>query len=635
MTTLTWGVAGKVAYAASLLVFLTVAVFTGPVSAEEISLPVTGQKYCYDFAGTKLKSCQGTGQDAEFQVGVPMPSPRFSVSFDGCAFTDRLTRLIWAGNAKQICSSDWNDAINAVNTLTYCGKTDWRAANVNELESLASTTANDLYAWLAGTFAMPSTYFFFSSTSYINDDTINPAAWGMDMRDGTQYNINKLSNYCVWPVRGNTDSSALARVAQTGQELCYDASNAQLVTCNGSGQDAEWLAGASWPIPRYYVNLSSDNVTPDGTITDLFTNLMWTTDAATAGPGDSAIDPELCANDPATSRGVFKSWQQALDFVKICLNSATDPWLGYRDWRLPNKNELASLIDRSVAPNTPALEADQPFQNVIVETDPVGLYPQAAGHWSSTTSLKNPGAAKIVDMTFGDIISLSKGSGRLHVWPVRGNYPLLQVNIANAGGGGTGTVTTSPKGVGCTTYCAPEMCPSDEWPEGSARYPEDKKVTLKAKAATNSVFTGWTVSPGVCEGKGSCTVSMVSDITVTANFTSLATLSLTPATKKYSKTKTTKTSSATFTLKDLTTYGKQPLSIDSIELTGTNADQFLINPAKDKCTGQTLGAGKSCTIQVVFAPTSAGAKTAVLSVSSADDPDSPRTATLSGEGALP
>ena len=635
MTTLTWGVAGRVACAASLLIFLTVAAFTGPALAEEISLPATGQKYCYDFAGTKLKTCEGTGQDGEFQAGVPLPSPRFSVSFDGCALTDRLTRLIWAHNVKQICSSDWNDAINAVNALNYCNKTDWRAANVNELQSLANAGTTDLYSWLTNSGFTISPGLFFSSTSYINDDSVNPSAWGMDVRDGSQYGglpFLKSNAYCVWPVRGNSDSSASARVAQTGQDVCYDASNAQLTTCNGSGQDAEWLAGASWPIPRYYVNLSPDDgVTPDGTITDLFTNLMWTTVANTAGPGDTTIDPVLCANDPTTGFGTPKSWQEALHFVKVCLNSATDPWLGYRDWRLPNKNELASLIDRSVAPSTPALEADQPFQNVIVD----GVYPQAAGHWSSTTSLRNPGGAKIVDMTFGDIITYSKGSGRLHVWPIRGNYPLLQVIIADAGGGGTGTVATSPEGVGCTTYCVPEACPSDLWPDGSQRYPEDKKVTLKAKAATNSVFTGWTVNPGVCEGKGSCAVTMVSDVTVTANFTSLATLSLTPATKKYSKTKTTKTASATFTVKDLTTLGKQPLAIDSIELAGANPDQFFINPVKDKCTGQTLSAGKSCTIQVVFAPTSAGVKTAILSVSSADDTDSPRTATLSGEGALP
>ncbi|MCK4467420.1 MAG: DUF1566 domain-containing protein, partial [Desulfobacterales bacterium] len=62
----------------------------------------------------------------------------------------------------------------------------------------------------------------------------------------------------------------------------------------------------------------------DGTITDRCTGLMWSKNA-----------------DPAA--GPF-NWSQALDAVSG-LNAKK--YCGYQDWRLPNVNELASLIDRT------------------------------------------------------------------------------------------------------------------------------------------------------------------------------------------------------------------------------------------------------------------------------------------------
>jgi hypothetical protein len=70
-------------------------------------------------------------------------------------------------------------------------------------------------------------------------------------------------------------------------------------------------------------------------------------------------------------------------------------------------------------------------------------------------------------------------------------------------GAGTGTVTSSPKGISCGTDCT----------EG---YKPGTKLTLKAKADTNSTFTAW--SGGGCSGTGSCVVTLESDTVVTANF---------------------------------------------------------------------------------------------------------------------
>ena len=72
------------------------------------------------------------------------------------------------------------------------------------------------------------------------------------------------------------------------------------------------------------------------------------------------------------------------------------------------------------------------------------------------------------------------------------------------GGDGNGTVTSSPTGIKCGADC-------------TEAYLQGKKVTLKAKADSDSTFTGWT--GGVCSGTGSCTVIMNSDFTVNSTFT--------------------------------------------------------------------------------------------------------------------
>jgi hypothetical protein len=62
--------------------------------AETIQTAATGQKTCYDEMGNQI-TCEGTGQDGEFQTGAQWPNPRFVVNLDTCSITDNLTGLIW------------------------------------------------------------------------------------------------------------------------------------------------------------------------------------------------------------------------------------------------------------------------------------------------------------------------------------------------------------------------------------------------------------------------------------------------------------------------------------------------------------------------------------------------------------
>jgi hypothetical protein len=91
---------------------------------------------------------------------------------------------------------------------------------------------------------------------------------------------------------------------------------------------------------------------------------------------------------------------------------------------------------------------------------------------------------------------------------------------------------------------------------------------------------------------------------------------------------TVDTSSQTFTV-DST--GTTPLSIGigDIQITGADAGQFSIE--SDDCSGFLIQPESSCEVVVRFAPTTVGAKSASLSVSS-NAPNGPHTAALTGTG---
>ena len=88
---------------------------------------------------------------------------------------------------------------------------------------------------------------------------------------------------------------------------------------------------------------------------------------------------------------------------------------------------------------------------------------------------------------------------------------LLSVTVA---GSGTGTITSQPSGLNCSSSC-------------SALFDTSSTVTLTAAADVGSVFTGW--SGGGCTGTDTCQVTLDAMTTVTATFVPVYPLSVTPA----------------------------------------------------------------------------------------------------------
>ena len=136
----------------------------------------------------------------------------------------------------------------------------------------------------------------------------------------------------------------------------------------------------AWPVPRFVVGTGA---TAD-CVTDNLTGLMWV-----RAPGGISIG--------------YRTWNNALALVNILT------LCGFSDWRLPNVNELESLVN-SEAVDQAAFLNTQGFNGVL-----------GTNYWSSSSVAGSAGFAWIVNLTFsggGDIGTDGKPNNG-YVWPVR------------------------------------------------------------------------------------------------------------------------------------------------------------------------------------------------------------------------
>ena len=325
----------------------------------------TGQITCHDARG-RMIDCIGSGQDADFKNGVSWPAERFDLLDE--TVLDRLTGLVWARNANMSeFPMAWQEALDYIRTMNrnnVFGFSDWRLPNRRELRSLMSYQARKPALPEGHPFTnLFSGWYWTSTTAAIN----TAYAWYVHMEGARMFYGHKEQFFLLWPVRGNGD----AILPATGQTRCYDA-NGQLIPCAGSGQDGACRSGMPWPEPRF-------EKVKNGFI-DRLTNLLWHASADLTGR-------------PAT-------WEEAFETVTD-LNRRPG---GTSSWRLPNINELESLVDCSA--HSPALPHGHPFRDV------------REGYWSSTTSLFEPDWAWALYLTKGAVGVGQKKDGHFFVWAV-------------------------------------------------------------------------------------------------------------------------------------------------------------------------------------------------------------------------
>lgn len=191
-------------------------------------------------------------------------------------------------------------------------------------------------------------------------------------------------------------------LARTGQSTSY-----------ASGDDVAAKSGVAWPTTRFVDNAN-------GTVTDQLTGLIWLKNAGCFTP---------------------TNWAAAL----AAANQLASGACGLSDgstagkWRMPNVNELESLVD--VSRSNPAVSSQHPFTNINLST----------AYWSSTTYtalIANAMAIRFSDGRWINGIDAADGSFNNNkttssngLWAVKsgsaGAVQLLATGVYNSQGGGS------------------------------------------------------------------------------------------------------------------------------------------------------------------------------------------------------
>ncbi len=187
------------------------------------------------------------------------------------------------------------------------------------------------------------------------------------------------------------------RVAKTGQTLCYDVAGGT-IACAGTGQDGQYQAGIDPVVAPTCCGTTNAYNTPawtgvrftdngDGTVTDNLTALIWLKNANCYGP---------------------PNWATALSNANTLANGSCGLSDGSTagQWRLPNVNELHSLID--LTQSNPALPAGHPFTGV-----------RSSFYWTSTPVADSTSYAWFVFL-YNGVVGDDDETMTYYVWPVRG-----------------------------------------------------------------------------------------------------------------------------------------------------------------------------------------------------------------------
>ena len=352
----------------------------------------------------------------------------YLLEWDACA--DGQTSVSCTGGATAFT---WQQALQRVATMnatTYKGRNDWRLPNKNELESLVDLTRSD--PAIDPAFPNAPSAAFWSST--INAKNLGQA-WKVNFNDGSVF----------------VDAHGAA-------------ANIRVVRSGGANDSTDRFSLPVAPSPL-------DVVSANATVYDTRTLLQW--DRCPWGATGA-----ICADGTPTPQ----TWQQALQ-LPVLANAANHK--GFSDWRLPNKNELESIVDLGVLP--PTVEAAA-FPNT-----------PSAAFFSSTVNYKSLGQAWKVNFGDGSVF-------------VDAHVTVANVRLVRGGGPSGGTdrfslpVTPSPLDVvaaNATVYDTRTLLQWDRCPSGvtgascAGGMPETQtwqqalQLPVLANTANHKGFSDW------------------------------------------------------------------------------------------------------------------------------------------------
>jgi hypothetical protein len=177
--------------------------------------------------------------------------------------------------------------------------------------------------------------------------------------------------------------------------IAYDGTNPP-VTLAATGQRASYTAGDDGGLKKGATWSAASGFTDnqDGTITDTLTGLAWLKDGGY--PGSDNLQNALTTVNQLASGSCGLSDQSKAG-----------------DWRLPNINELESLIDVSAA--NPALSAGHPFTNVSG-----GIYWSSTSYYGGVGGSDNAWTLRLSDGRYmNDTTANMKATASNAIWAVK------------------------------------------------------------------------------------------------------------------------------------------------------------------------------------------------------------------------
>ncbi|EMN91172.1 DUF1566 domain-containing protein [Leptospira weilii] len=318
----------------------------GPTNFNPGAVFDTGQTICWDNAGTAV-ACPGTGNDGEFNN---TPNARtFSAPTPSCEFTsdyttlDTLHGLTWKTCAQGQTGSNCSGAATAIN---------WNNANAGLAGSCTALNGLNGGKGYAGktNWRIPTIKELASLLHYSNNPHINNTSFPNTF-SGTNYMTNTPD------------------ITTPGSNWAINFSALNLGILNEpQGNNINLRCVSGNPIPVFsFVDLLN------GTVRDQNTGLLWSQcSEGQAGAG--------CIGAP-----LDLDWSAALNACDV-LNLA-----GRTNWRLPNANELLSIVDFNN--NNPAIN--------------VASFPNTpnSNYWTSTTYENNTFFTVSISFTTGSLFT--------------------------------------------------------------------------------------------------------------------------------------------------------------------------------------------------------------------------------------
>ncbi len=313
------------------------------ITAAHLAPIKTGQTQCWDALGSPLP-CAGTGQDGEYQAGRdadftgPTQHPTYTSDY---TTTDNATGLVWKS-----CSEGLSGASCGSGATTAM---DWSTATA-ACDALNSANSGSGYAgrtdWQLPDIQQLETIIDYSGNSPSIYAPTFPATTAGDGWSASAYGPFTDTGWFVNFIHG---------------------------TVKEGFRDYDRFARCVSPGLSHAGPVFTDN--GDSTVTDRATGLVWQQCAkGRAGAG--------CATGTADE----VNWTDALNYC----NSLG---LAGRSWRLPNVNELKSILDRTTF-------------NPAIDT---AVFPSAEGdYWSASTYVPNTANAWTVGFDVGYVDAQSK-----------------------------------------------------------------------------------------------------------------------------------------------------------------------------------------------------------------------------------